>query len=201
MTSVYCDCDGPPWPEMPRLNAAGLNRYYLCRRCGTVREDLCRHDGTIISTRRHNVESADLPAAVVEQARAILDAPRPKRAKFEKQKRWTILTSILIFLVIAFCIIIGEYLWSAFFLLFLACYLIFFGIPTLVWFHRQGTQDNLNGPSGETLLEIVIIILGFAFLFWDELNLDPARACLLSIVCWGPIAIPIFLRWRAKGQG
>ena len=75
--SVYCDCTGPPWPAMTRVHVGGnLSRYYLCRRCRTIREDQGRPDGTLTGkVRYHHLESADLPAAVVEQARPILDGP------------------------------------------------------------------------------------------------------------------------------
>ena len=47
MTDVYCDCTGPPWPSMLRLHASGtLARFYLCQRCGVIREDKTRTDGT-----------------------------------------------------------------------------------------------------------------------------------------------------------
>jgi hypothetical protein len=51
-------------------------RYYLCRECGAIREDPTRGDGTMADeTRWHELESTDLPAAVVEQVRAILEQP------------------------------------------------------------------------------------------------------------------------------
>lgn len=79
---TYCDCTGrTPWPAMIRLHVGGeMNRYYLCRRCGTIREHVCRSDGTIIENRYHHLESTDLPAAVVAQAREILTQPRYKQA-------------------------------------------------------------------------------------------------------------------------
>jgi hypothetical protein len=75
--TVYCDCYGPPWPKMKRIHVGGeLSRFYLCRRCGTIREEAGRPDGTLTgAVRYHKLDSVDLPAAVVEQARATLDAP------------------------------------------------------------------------------------------------------------------------------
>jgi hypothetical protein len=74
---IFCDCTGrPPWPAMLRVHAGGeINRYYLCRRCGSIREHVCRADGTILDSRYHHLESAALPAAVVQQAREILSQP------------------------------------------------------------------------------------------------------------------------------
>jgi hypothetical protein len=73
----YCDCTGgPPWPPMMRIHTNTASRYYLCRRCGTIREDVCRPDGTIIEARFHDLEGLDLPAAVVQQAREVLNEPR-----------------------------------------------------------------------------------------------------------------------------
>jgi hypothetical protein len=61
---------------MMRIHTNTPSRYYVCRRCGTIREDYCRPDGTITGTKLHRLESADLPAAVVEQVREILSQPR-----------------------------------------------------------------------------------------------------------------------------
>ena len=53
-----------------------LSRFYLCRICGTIREEESRPDGTLTGVVRYRkLDSVDLPAAVVEQARAILNAP------------------------------------------------------------------------------------------------------------------------------
>jgi hypothetical protein len=76
--SVTCyNCEGPPWPKMLRLASDGTPAYfYLCRDCGAIREDLHLRDGTLTGeTYWHDIESASLPAAVVEQAREILDKP------------------------------------------------------------------------------------------------------------------------------
>jgi hypothetical protein len=73
VTGVYCDCNGPPWPEMTRLNVAHQNRFYLCRECGTVKVHVCRDDGTIITTEAHDLDGGGLPLVVVEQAQAALD--------------------------------------------------------------------------------------------------------------------------------
>ena len=60
---------------MIRLHTNTTSRYYLCRQCGTIREHACRPDGTIVATALHRLDSVDLPAAVVEQAREILTRP------------------------------------------------------------------------------------------------------------------------------
>ena len=63
---------------MLRINVGGeLSRFYLCRQCSTIRENKARPDGMLTGeVQYHNLESVDLPAAVIEQAREILDAPR-----------------------------------------------------------------------------------------------------------------------------
>ena len=61
---------------MQRLNVVGPNRYYVCRACSTVREDVCRADGTILETHFHKAQSDNLPPVVIEQARDILEQPR-----------------------------------------------------------------------------------------------------------------------------
>ena len=88
--SVFChNCDGPPWPKMMRLQAGGKPAYfYLCLKCGAVREDAHLRDGTIIGTRWHaNLDSASLPAAVAEHAREILDRPRYEQLDLFKSDR------------------------------------------------------------------------------------------------------------------
>jgi hypothetical protein len=75
---VPCDCfTTVPWPALYWLHIdLGLSRYYLCRRCGTIREDFCRPDGTVVITHFHHLENANLPSVVVEQAQGILARPR-----------------------------------------------------------------------------------------------------------------------------
>ena len=78
--TTFCDCTAaPPWPAMMRLHVAGVNRYYLCRRCSTIREHVCRPDGTILETLWHQATSDGLPGAVAERAREMLD-----RAEYEQ---------------------------------------------------------------------------------------------------------------------
>lgn len=36
-----CDCDG--FPLMQRLHVASASRFYLCQKCGAVREDVYQH--------------------------------------------------------------------------------------------------------------------------------------------------------------
>jgi hypothetical protein len=50
-------------------------RYYLCPRCGTVREDVSRSAGRTPIAHFHPIGSAYLPANVVERAQAILAHP------------------------------------------------------------------------------------------------------------------------------
>ena len=75
--SVWCDCNGPPWPPLTRIHVGGeTSRFYLCRKCHTIREDKARRDGTLVGeTHYHTLDSASLPAVVVEQARDLLDVP------------------------------------------------------------------------------------------------------------------------------
>ena len=73
---AYCDCVGaPPWPGMMRLHGGGPNRYYLCRACGAVREDVYR-EGAIVEHRWHERLNGELPGGVREEARRVLDPPR-----------------------------------------------------------------------------------------------------------------------------
>jgi hypothetical protein len=54
-------------------------RYYLCPRCGTVREDIARLDGSTAVAHFHRPESANLPTAVATRAREILAQPDYKQ--------------------------------------------------------------------------------------------------------------------------
>ena len=54
----------------------GSRRYYVCPRCGTIREDIPLPDGGVVVTHLHPPESPSLPATVIEQAQDILAAPR-----------------------------------------------------------------------------------------------------------------------------
>ena len=74
--NAWCDCSGAaPWVAMVRLHAGGPHRYYLCRACGAVREDVYR-EGSIVEHRWHDEPDGALPAAVGEEALAVLRAPR-----------------------------------------------------------------------------------------------------------------------------
>lgn len=83
---AYCDCSGSaPWPAMIRLHAGAPQRYYLCRACGAVREDVYR-EGVIVAHRWHDAPDGTLPAAVREEALAVLGATRGEQLRlFEAQ--------------------------------------------------------------------------------------------------------------------
>jgi hypothetical protein len=63
---------------MVRLHAGGPYRYYLCRACGAVREDVYQ-DGVIVAHRWHDAPDGTLPAAVREEALRVLGAPRAEQ--------------------------------------------------------------------------------------------------------------------------
>jgi len=71
--SPQCDCNGT-WPEMERIPAASVDRFYLCRQCGTIRVEHAIHNtaNTTGEITFHAVTDPDLPASVREQAAAIL---------------------------------------------------------------------------------------------------------------------------------
>jgi hypothetical protein len=70
---AICACSNR---AMQRLNVGGLNRYYFCTECSRIREEICDSGGVIAYVRFHEIQGEDLPALVVEQARAILDQCR-----------------------------------------------------------------------------------------------------------------------------
>lgn len=59
---------------MLRLHGGGPNRYYLCRACGAVREDVYR-DGAIVAHCWHDAPNGALPDPVRHEADAILAMP------------------------------------------------------------------------------------------------------------------------------
>ena len=63
---------------MARIHVGGeMSRFYLCRKCETIREDKARRDRTLTGeTLYHDLDSVDLPTGVAEHARTILDAPK-----------------------------------------------------------------------------------------------------------------------------
>ena len=63
---------------MVRLHAGGPNRYYLCRECGAVREDIYQ-SGAVVDHRWHDAPDGMLPDAVREEALHILSAPAGKQ--------------------------------------------------------------------------------------------------------------------------
>jgi hypothetical protein len=72
---AHCDCTGlPPWPTMMRLHGGGPHRYYLCRQCGAVREDVYQ-DGAIVEHRWHDAPDGTLPYPVRSEALAVLQVP------------------------------------------------------------------------------------------------------------------------------
>lgn len=73
---AYCDCTGsPPWPPMMRLHAGTPNRYYLCRVCGAIREDVYRK-GAIVTTHWYDEPNGQIPQTVKREAIAVLSMPR-----------------------------------------------------------------------------------------------------------------------------
>jgi hypothetical protein len=60
---------------MVRLHGGAPCRYYLCRACSAVREDVYR-EGAIVAHRWHDAPDGALPAAVREEALQVLAAPR-----------------------------------------------------------------------------------------------------------------------------
>lgn len=80
-TEHSCDCtQTTPWPAMLSIHVGRkARRYYLCPRCGTVREDVARADGTTAVAHFYHVESANLPTTVAKRARDILAKPAYKQ--------------------------------------------------------------------------------------------------------------------------
>jgi hypothetical protein len=58
---------------MVRVIVGGLNRYFLCTACKTIREEMCRVDGTIAVVRYHRSSSQALSQTVRQQAQKLLD--------------------------------------------------------------------------------------------------------------------------------
>ena len=73
---TYCDCDGPPWPEMARLHVGGPFRWFVCPKCSTIRQEIVNPDGTTAGVRYHELDAERLPVTVAAEARAILEQPK-----------------------------------------------------------------------------------------------------------------------------
>lgn len=59
---------------MIRIHASGPNRYYLCRECGAVREDIYQNE-VIVEHCWHDAPDGTLPKSVKEEARELLETP------------------------------------------------------------------------------------------------------------------------------
>jgi len=82
VTEAYCDCTrSSPWAPMTRLHAGAPNRFYLCRECGAVREDVYQ-GGAIVEYQWHDASHGMLPNPVREEALDILDAPNGEQLAF-----------------------------------------------------------------------------------------------------------------------
>jgi len=66
---------------MMRLHGGAPNRYYLCRECGAVREDVYR-DGAIVEHRWHDEPDGRLPAGVRQEALRVLGMPHAEQLGF-----------------------------------------------------------------------------------------------------------------------
>jgi hypothetical protein len=59
---------------MMRLHGGAPSRYYLCRRCSAIREDVYR-EGAIVEHRWYDGPNGRLPAGVLQEAVEILALP------------------------------------------------------------------------------------------------------------------------------
>jgi len=67
---------------MQRLHVAHVNRFYLCQRCGAVREDVCDDIGAITRQVWHD-SSDDLSSDVARQEAArVLEIVRTEQLEF-----------------------------------------------------------------------------------------------------------------------
>ena len=76
MTEANCDCDG--FPPMQRLHVAHANRFYLCQRCGAVREDVY-HLGAIARQVWHDSPDALSSDAARAEVKRILALARAEQ--------------------------------------------------------------------------------------------------------------------------
>lgn len=80
MTEANCDCDG--FPPMQRLLVAHANRFYLCQRCGAVREDVYQN-GAITRQVWHASPDALGSDAARQEAERVLRAARTKQLELK----------------------------------------------------------------------------------------------------------------------
>jgi hypothetical protein len=76
MPEVCCVCVGPPWLPMIRLHIEGLDRWYVCPRCGRVRQEMYQPGRETASVICHSPDDGTLSKAVIDEARAVLKRVR-----------------------------------------------------------------------------------------------------------------------------
>ena len=81
-----CDCIGPPWPEMRRLQVGGLSRWFVCPECRVIKEQV--FEGAIIIGTMWYKDWSELTQLVQSQAQNALETHRePEQlALFEEDR-------------------------------------------------------------------------------------------------------------------
>jgi hypothetical protein len=64
---------------MVRLHVGGAVRWYVCRECGSVRENVCDREGLVVGTNWHTLDGGTLSEAVIGEARAVLEEGEPEQ--------------------------------------------------------------------------------------------------------------------------
>jgi len=80
MTEANCDCG--EFPPMQRLHAAHANRFYLCQRCGAVREDIYQ-DGAITRQVWHASPDALSSEVARQEAERVLRIVRTEQLELK----------------------------------------------------------------------------------------------------------------------
>jgi hypothetical protein len=76
MPEACCVCVGPPWLPMIPLHTGGLSRWYVCPRCGMIRQEMHRPGRGTANVIYHNLDDGRLSKAVIDEARAVLKRVR-----------------------------------------------------------------------------------------------------------------------------
>ena len=71
-----CVCEGPPWLPMIPLHVGGPNRWYVCPRCGMVRQEMYQPGRGTASVIYHDLDGGTLSETVIDEARKVLGRVR-----------------------------------------------------------------------------------------------------------------------------
>ena len=73
MPEAYCVCEGPPWLPMISLRVEDPHRWYVCPRCGIVRQEMYQPGRGTASVIYHDLDGGTLSKIVIDTAQGVLE--------------------------------------------------------------------------------------------------------------------------------